>query len=234
MSLRLSHFRGIPLLGQQEAAQLDVDLMTSPGFSLDQLMELAGLSVACAVFEEFNEANRILTVAGPGNNGGDALVAARHLKHFGKDPTVVPVLPSLPEDFGEDFDLIIDGIFGFSFDPSKGVRAPFDSVLSKLCEATTPIVSIDIPSGWHVEQGPSESQSILNMKPAALISLTAPKLSSRFFKGVHYLGGRFVPPFIVEKYSLQDLPKYPGSTQIVKLDWDEEDCEGDTGPKTSL
>lgn len=59
--------------------------MSSPGFSVDQLMELAGLSVATATCKAFppSEYSRVLVVAGPGNNGGDALVAARHLKHFG-------------------------------------------------------------------------------------------------------------------------------------------------------
>ena len=47
--------------------------------------ELAGLSVACSLASEYPAAShpRILVVAGPGNNGGDGLVAARHLFHFG-------------------------------------------------------------------------------------------------------------------------------------------------------
>ena len=38
-------------LNAQDAADLDVELMSTPGFSLEQLMELAGLSVAEAVYE---------------------------------------------------------------------------------------------------------------------------------------------------------------------------------------
>lgn len=55
------------------------------GFSVDQLMELAGLSVASAVLAEYPPASHLrpLVIAGPGNNGGDGLVAARHLYHFG-------------------------------------------------------------------------------------------------------------------------------------------------------
>jgi len=54
------------------------------GFSIDQLMELAGLSCAEATATAFPERSRkVLVVAGPGNNGGDGLVAARHLTHFG-------------------------------------------------------------------------------------------------------------------------------------------------------
>ncbi len=71
--------------GQEDAAKIDEELMGPLGFSVDQLMELAGLSVACSVYAEYppHPHKRILVIAGPGNNGGDGLVAARHLYHFG-------------------------------------------------------------------------------------------------------------------------------------------------------
>lgn len=65
-------------LNQQDAKALDVDLLSS--FSLDQLMELAGLSVATAISLEVETPCYVLLLIGPGNNGGDGLVAARHLK----------------------------------------------------------------------------------------------------------------------------------------------------------
>ncbi len=42
----------------------------SLGFSIDQLMELAGLSVACALFDAYPIQNfsRILAICGPGSN----------------------------------------------------------------------------------------------------------------------------------------------------------------------
>jgi NAD(P)H-hydrate epimerase len=50
-----------------------------------------------------------------------------------------------------------------------------------------------------------------------LVSLTAPKLAAKHFKGrYHYLGGRFVPPAIRDKYQLV-LPAYPGTSQCVRL-----------------
>lgn len=70
------------------------------------------------------------------------------------------------------------------------------------------VFSIDIPSGWDIEKGEPDEGGI---QPELLISLTAPKLCAKKFTGnYHYLGGRFVPPKLEEKYSLC-LPKYPGT-----------------------
>eukprot|EP00121_Abeoforma_whisleri_P015975 Awhi_evm1s14684 len=79
-------------LTQHEAQNIDVELMGPKyQFSIDQLMELAGYSVACAVDHELKtEAGaRVLICVGPGNNGGDGLVAARHLKLFGHHPSIL-------------------------------------------------------------------------------------------------------------------------------------------------
>ena len=78
-------------LGPKAAADLDGDLMSDEGgFTIDQLMELAGLSVSQAVYAVHppNKGKRILLACGPGNNGGDGLVAARHLHHYGYTPIV--------------------------------------------------------------------------------------------------------------------------------------------------
>jgi NAD(P)H-hydrate epimerase len=76
---------------QDEAKLIDEKLMSSQyAFSLDQLMELAGLSIAEAVQEYYcHNPKRILICCGPGNNGGDGLVAGRHLKMFGNHVDVL-------------------------------------------------------------------------------------------------------------------------------------------------
>lgn len=66
---------------QEEAINVDIELFNEYGYSVDQLMELAGLSIATAIAKEYT-ANKVLICCGPGNNGGDGLVAARHLKLF--------------------------------------------------------------------------------------------------------------------------------------------------------
>jgi NAD(P)H-hydrate epimerase len=91
-----------------------------------------------------HKGKRILVACGPGNNGGDGLVAARHLFHYGYQPTIYypkqsknelyqrlrKQLEDLKVPFTEDFpaalkqtDHVVDAIFGFSF--SGEVREPF-------------------------------------------------------------------------------------------------------------
>lgn len=64
---------GIRYLNQEEATNIDLELFNEYKFSVDQLMELAGLSCAHAVAKEFpvagSEKNEVLVLAGPGNNG---------------------------------------------------------------------------------------------------------------------------------------------------------------------
>lgn len=186
----------VTLLGQEEAVAIDEELMATPGFSVDQLMELAGLSVAAALADAYPlpGGQRVLIIAGPGNNGGDGLVAARHLYHFGYEPTVVypkrsakqlfvnlvtqceqlriPMLSEMPSDLVINFDVALDAVFGFSF---KGQpRPPFASMLQAL-QAASPavkLVSVDIPSGWDVEKGDVSGHGL---RPDVLVSLTAPK-----------------------------------------------------------
>mmetsp|Transcript_19041 Transcript_19041/g.60912 ORF Transcript_19041/g.60912 Transcript_19041/m.60912 type:complete len:253 (-) Transcript_19041:223-981(-) len=234
--------RAATLLGQRAAQELDVELMSSPGFSIDQLMELAGLSVACAIAAVWPPAARLLLVCGPGNNGGDGLVASRHLYHFGYKPTVlypkppkddgagtlyknllaqlddlnITVLTDAPDTFdSKDYDVVVDAVFGFSFDPTRGFREPFDKVMNCLVDTDVPVAAVDIPSGWHVEKGDITGTGYM---PEMLISLTAPKQCATHFTGPHhFLGGRFVPPHIANKYNITGLPGYPGVEQCVRL-----------------
>jgi len=242
---------GTGYLNAADAAALDEELMASPGFTLEQLMELAGLSVAEAVYqvlqEETNKKSdssktlpRILLICGPGNNGGDSLVAARHLVMFGyaghvtivypkrssKQPHYanlvqqcedvrIPVLEHMPDDW-QEYDCFVDSIFGFSFhgDP----RPPFDAILDQLkVAAASPkqiTVAVDIPSGWNVN-GDDDSMAD-KFVPDVLVSLTAPKLCAKKFAGRHFVGGRFLPPALAEKYNVR-MPPYPGVSQVVEV-----------------
>jgi NAD(P)H-hydrate epimerase len=79
-------------------------------------------------------------------------------------------------------------ITGFSF---KGeVRDPFRSVISALESTKTPVLAVDAPSSWNIENGPPGSGPGANYNPEALISLTAAKPLVTHFEGRHFIGGR--------------------------------------------
>jgi len=223
-------------LGQEEAQNIDLELFNEYQFSVDQLMEFAGYSCAVAIAKSYqpHKNKKILICCGPGNNGGDGLVAARHLKLFGYHPEVfypkrtqkplyqnlttqclryeIAVLDQMPEasDLNSRYSLIVDALFGFSFVGPP--RPQFAIILDTLKASDVPIISIDVPSGWDVENGNPEG-----LKPDGLISLTAPKKCAKLFQGrFHWLGGRFVPPDLEAKYKL-DLPAYPGTEPCVLL-----------------
>ncbi|XP_010213359.1 PREDICTED: NAD(P)H-hydrate epimerase-like, partial [Tinamus guttatus] len=93
----------LPVPRQAEAQAIDQELFNEYKFSVDQLMELAGLSCATAIAKAYppdsftTSRPTVLVVCGPGNNGGDGLVCARHLKMFGYEPTVhYPKRPNKP------------------------------------------------------------------------------------------------------------------------------------------
>ncbi len=173
-------------------------------------------------------------MVGSGNNGGDGLVCARHLKLFGYDPLIlypkrtdkelyknlltqcekmdIKLVDKIPSEL--EINLIIDAIFGFGF--SGEIREPFSTILREIkqLENSIPIISIDVPSGWDVEKGPINNDSI---QPECVISLTAPKQCMKHFQGkYHFLGGRFLPKAMQEKYKII-IPDYPTCEQIVQI-----------------
>jgi len=223
---------------QEEAIALDQELFNEYQFSVDQLMELAGHSVACVVAEEYSSLDNknVLVVCGPGNNGGDGLVASRHLKLFGFDPVVVclkqgkgdlfqrlihqnkrhgvPILDYLPDI---THPIIIDSLFGFSYRPP--LRQEYFELLERISNSGKEIVSVDIPSGWNVDEGPPSDGITPIIRPSVLISLTSPKMcASKATDCKHYAAGRFVPEDLATKYNLQ-LPPYPGvkGYQVIKV-----------------
>ncbi|KAL9610221.1 MAG: hypothetical protein Q9167_005070 [Letrouitia subvulpina] len=229
-------------ISAENAGALDKDLMSVGAFSIDQLMELAGLSVSQAVhiLQPPTRGKKILVAVGPGNNGGDGLVAARHLKHYGYQPTIFypkrsknelyqrlsKQLENLNVPFTEDFEValenadhVVDAIFGFSF--SGEVRDPFGAVITALENTSVPVTAVDAPSSWNIDSGPPESGPGSKFHPANLISLTAPKPLVKHFTGRHFVGGRFLPPSVAEKYSL-DIPDYRGVDQIVEVPAEQE------------
>lgn len=225
-------------LTQPEAISVETELTNDYNKTEEELMELAGRSAASAIVNAYPKYSKILVVCGSGNNGGCGLVCARQLKSLGYAPVLyypypaqtpfhknlvhqcesmnittlkrIPI-PKVKSKLNREYELIVDALYGVNFKPP--VPHQLRQLMFNLWETVTPIASIDVPSGWHVELGPSQD----DIRPEFLISLSAPKHCAKFFEGkYHYLGGFFLPPALQEKYNVS-LPPLPGNKTFVRL-----------------
>jgi len=137
-------------------------------------MENAGRSVAEVAGKMLGSRKKVLIVCGAGNNGGDGLVAARHLLNAGKkvsifivgkssklkaDPKTnlktlkklrnVKFVRKLPRLRG--YDLIIDAIFGIGLE--SNVRGPVSDVIELINRCRRPVLAVDVPSGLDADTG---------------------------------------------------------------------------------
>ena len=161
---------GVELLTPLEMGRADA-LAVQRGVSSLALMEAAGQAVAEAARSLVPPGSRVGVLCGPGNNGGDGFVAARHLKrasydvrlfllgeksHLKGDAAEVarrfdgPVRPLDPDKL-ESLHLVIDALFG------AGLTRPLDGVAAEavaaVAEAGTPVLAVDVPSGLDGETG---------------------------------------------------------------------------------
>jgi NAD(P)H-hydrate epimerase len=135
------------------------------GVPIDALMENAGEAVAETITNEVGTGKKIAVVCGVGNNAGDGFVAARNLMRH-NDVTVLLANP--PGDIRTDaakrafervkhissssvgvnfskFDLVVDALLGTG--TVKEVREPYRTLINRINDSRTLVVSVDVPSG---------------------------------------------------------------------------------------
>ncbi len=109
------------------------------GISENKLIENAGRAVAEEIVRRYG-ACKTVALCGPGNNGKDGAVVARHLKAWG--------WPIVIADDVSGAELIIDALYG------AGLNRDFpQSLADKINTAGVPIISIDVPSGLDGNTG---------------------------------------------------------------------------------
>jgi hydroxyethylthiazole kinase-like uncharacterized protein yjeF len=159
----------VPILTLEELRTLEKAAHEPP-----PLMERAGRAIALAARRLAEDTGApVLVVAGPGNNGGDAWVAAQHLKAAFSRVVVYDVAGAPPkaaearaaqarflEAGGEvvrewpaslHASLIIDGLLGIGL--ARDLDAPLTYIVSRINGAHVPVLAIDIPSGLDSESG---------------------------------------------------------------------------------
>ena len=142
------------------------------GTSVGQLMERAGAALAEAVYR-FAGPMPALILAGPGNNGGDGYVAARHLAERGVQVRVAALAEpkseaakrarsqwnGAVEPLGGDSapaPLVIDALFGTGL--KRGLEPLAVEQLFRLCNAAVVRVACDLPSGVETDDGAELSE----------------------------------------------------------------------------
>lgn len=164
-----------PVLTAEQARELDQKTIANYHFSQDSLMESAGLRIANRL-ESISE-NSFLFLVGFGNNGGDALVALRHLALSSKETKLflyelnpesknsnyklnrsrlndlikrgrIEVFFELPKSFSG---CIVDGLFGSGL--SRDLSENICSLISWVNNQKAFRVSIDVPSGLDSTSG---------------------------------------------------------------------------------
>ncbi|SFW26961.1 NAD(P)H-hydrate dehydratase [Nitrosovibrio sp. Nv17] len=163
------------------------------------LMERAGLAAAALARDRLLKGNkgRVLVLAGPGNNGGDAFVVARHLREFWYKVTLVftgrrdalsadaqrmldawraaggEILAEIPRN--EDWDGIVDGLFGIGLDSSahRGLEGRYATLVDTVNRLRLPVLALDVPSGLGSDTGQVRGTAIRASLTATFIGLKA-------------------------------------------------------------
>ncbi|MDE3027357.1 MAG: NAD(P)H-hydrate epimerase [Paracoccaceae bacterium] len=203
-----------PTIAADGMAEVDRLMVEGYGISLPQMMENAGRALATLAWRRFlacGGARRVTILAGSGGNGGGALTAARRLAGWGADLTVVlahdrasmaPVpaqqlkilecmgLRPTPTPPG-DADLIVDGLIGHSLQGAP--RGRIAELIGWANASLTPVLSLDVPSGFDSSTGQALVPSV---QAAATLTLALPKagLADCAATGDLYLADISVPP----------------------------------------
>lgn len=228
-SLPSSPAEALPL---DTAQMIEVDRLMMEAYHIEliQMMENAGRClaiVARAVFLDGDpQGKRIAVLAGPGGNGGGAMVCARRLQSWGaqvevflaSEETKMRPIPGhqlrilqrmgLPIQSGDalpsedPYDLLVDGIIGYSV---KG--APYGTpgtMIRWINDRPEPTLSLDTPSGLDLSTGIMHDPTV---QADATLTLAMPKQGllhprARAAVGDLYLGDISVPPQVYAEPSL--------------------------------
>jgi hydroxyethylthiazole kinase-like uncharacterized protein yjeF len=141
------------------------------------LMENAGRAVARAVRRRFSP-RRVLVLCGPGNNGGDGFVCARHLEDAGWPVAVAALaapagdavaaaarwrgirVPFAVEEIRRA-GLVVDAVFG------AGLTRDLDPKVADVLRVSDKIVAVDVPSGLDGATG-----QVRGFAPQAALTVT--------------------------------------------------------------
>lgn len=159
-----------------QVKQGEAQAAKNAGYSLYQLMEMAGEAVFSVLREEYPQAQNIAILCGGGNNGGDGFVVARLAKQAGLAVQLISTVDEsryvgdalqakqswlksggsiLSQEALSDCltaaDVIVDGLLGTGL--SGKVREDTRAMIESVNQCEKPVIAIDIPSGLCSDTG---------------------------------------------------------------------------------
>lgn len=220
------------IFNAQALQSLDRATCETQGIDSIQLMERAAEAISYEIISRFLPSQRIVVIAGPGNNGGDALAVARMLMEQGYKRVEVflfNVSGKLSHDCDEerkkliviegvDFtevrreftppyldsnDVVVDGLFG------SGLRMPlkggFKSVAQRINESGAYVISIDVPSGLFGEWNSGSVRR--DMVHANLtLAMQLPRLAFFFEENAEVVGEWKLLDIDLDRDKMRELP----------------------------
>ncbi|MBK4735771.1 NAD(P)H-hydrate dehydratase [Noviherbaspirillum pedocola] len=177
---------------------------TPPG----TLMQRAGAAAAAAAARLLRPGGRVLALAGPGNNGGDAMEAAALLANDGFAVTIrlCGDAARLPADasaalrraqasaarFDADasadngWDLVIDGLFGIGL--ARALVADMAMLVAAVNRCRCPVLALDVPSGLDADTGNIVGPGGIAVRASHTVTFIADKPGLHTADGCDYAG----------------------------------------------
>ncbi|MCB0807106.1 MAG: NAD(P)H-hydrate epimerase [Bacteroidales bacterium] len=240
----IPHFTGtIPFVDEAQLQELDRLMTDTYGFNQVQIMENAGLNLAILAREIFltNDPHhkKVLVVAGSGSNGGGVMVAARRLKNWGADVSLMltttrgkfrketiyqfSILKNMGvqvvDEIPENCDLIIEGMSGIDHKPDSNTKT--SKFIDMINESGMQVLSLDAPAGINLTTGkPDESTIKANCTMTlGLAKLGLFKLVASKYIGELYLADISIPKDLLDQMGIQvnGLSKAFAENTVVKI-----------------
>lgn len=203
-------------VSRQQMARIDEKVPEKYGITISRMMENAGYQIAEFIRSKIDPEG-ITVYAGRGNNGGDALTAARRLHLWDYEVEVVlatreldgirkeemEILQNLgvrisEEEAENNYPVALEGLIGYNLrgDP----KPPFDSMIKEVNQHET-VISIDIPTGVDPDTGEKASPAV---EADYTVTLAMPKKGmNRDNSGKIWIADISIPPEAYEEFGFK-------------------------------
>ncbi|HEV2118948.1 MAG TPA: NAD(P)H-hydrate epimerase [Candidatus Bathyarchaeia archaeon] len=203
---------GIVYLTADEMRKLDALTIQEPRVNVLSLMENAGRAAAILARQMMlgtTIGKSVAFLIGGGNNGGDGMVAARHLANWGAEVDVmvgttrdrmkgVPLgqlqilekmeIPIVSTGYDlRDYDLLIDALIGYGLEGNP--RDKIAKIIEDANASGRPILALDLPSGMNATTGEVYDPC---MRATATLTLALPKTCFLPFDASPYVGDLYL------------------------------------------